>query len=315
MSYAIGIDLGGTVIKIGLVFNNEVIAVETLDADSINGLRSKLPHMSSLITGMLSGHGVARERFAGIGFSFPGLVDSYSGRVLSTNAKYDDATEINIEQWAKAIYGGEFYIDNDARMSVVGEWRYGAGVDCNNLVLMTIGTGIGCGVVIEGRLLRGVHHQAGCLGGHLVADYRGRQCSCGNRGCVEASASSFFLDEIVRDNKRVSTDFYNNNKPFDFKKIFMLSREGDPDAEIIRNECMDVWAAGIVNLIHAYDPERILLGGGIMRSADLIIPYLQNRVNELAWTPWGRVEIVASALMDNAAILGAVNCVYGKKTE
>lgn len=308
--YAIGIDLGGTIVKIGLVCNGKIIAVKTLDADSGNGLECKLPSMTTVIEGLLTEYSVSRDQFAGIGFCFPGLADSKRGKVTSTNAKYDDATEVDIEGWAKSIYGGEFYIDNDARMSTVGEWKYGAGQGCDNLVMVTIGTGIGCGVVIEGLLLRGAHHQAGCLGGHLVADYRGRKCSCGNIGCVEASASSFFLNDIVRENSNVSSDFYADYAPFDFKKIFTLSREGNNDAIIIRNECMDIWAAGLISLIHAYDPEKIVIGGGIMRSADIIVPYIQNRVNNLAWTPWGKIEIVASELMDNSAILGVSNIVY-----
>lgn len=307
--YAIGVDLGGTVIKIGLVADGRIVGRSTLAADSRNGLRHRLPLIADRITAMLAEHGVSREAFAGVGVCFPGLADSDAGKVLSTNAKYDDAVEVDIAGWAKAIYGGAFYMDNDARMAVVGEWKYGAGRGSDNVVAMTIGTGIGCGVIIEGRLLKGVHYQAGCLGGHMVVDYRGRRCSCGNVGCAEATASSFFLNDIVRESNPL---FYEQHAPFDFRKIFQMAREGDKDAWSICEECMNVWAAAIVNLIHAYDPEKIVLSGGIMRSADLILPYLRKRVASLAWTPWGEVEIAASELMDDAGILGAVECVMNK---
>ncbi len=307
--YAIGVDLGGTVVKIGLVSEGRVIDRATLEADSGNGLRCRLPLIVDRIETLLAVHQVSREEFAGIGFCFPGLADSDTGRVVSTNAKYDDAVEIDIEAWAQSVYGGEFYIDNDARMAVVGEWKYGAGRGSDNVVAMTIGTGIGCGVVIEGRLLQGVHHQAGCLGGHLIVDYRGRRCSCGNVGCAEASASSFFLNDIVQES---NPQFYREHAPFDFRKIFTMAREGNEVARKICEECMDVWAAAIVNLIHAYDPEIVVISGGIMRSADLILPYLRWRVASLAWTPWGEVRIEASTLMDDAGILGAVECVMNK---
>ena len=98
-------------------------------------------------------------------------------------------------------------MDNDARLAVAGEWWQGAARGKNNVVMMTIGTGIGTGVVIDGRLLYGQHFQAGSLGGHFVLDYKGRRCSCGNKGCVEALSSSFFLPTIVREHALLSESF------------------------------------------------------------------------------------------------------------
>ena len=88
-----------------------------------------------------------------------------------------------------------------------------------------------------------------------------------------------------------------------------MAAAGDSEAIIVRDECMDVWSAGVINLIHAYDPETVVLGGGIMRSADVILPHIRRKVDELAWTPWGKVDIVSSELGDNAAILGVAYCV------
>ena len=199
-------------------------------------------------------------------------------------------------------------MDNDARMAIVGEWQYGAGKGCDNLVMVTIGTGIGCGVIIQGKILTGAHFQAGCLGGHLIVDYRGRRCSCGNIGCVEAMSASFFLDDIVRENRQISKGFYEEYAPFDFKKLFTLYAAGNHDAQTICRDCMDLWAAGLVNMIHAYDPEMIILGGGVAKSAGIIIPYLQQRIDSLAWTPWGKVKIVESKLKDDAGIIGVTYC-------
>jgi glucokinase len=194
-------------------------------------------------------------------------------------------------------------------MAVVGEWQYGAAKGYDNIVMMTIGTGIGCGVIIEGKILKGVHYQAGCLGGHLTVDYVGRRCSCGNIGCVESMSSSFFLNDIIRENQQINKDFYHQYAPFDYKILFDLFRCGNPDAQKICSDRMDIWSAGLVNLIHAYDPEIIVLGGGVTKSADLILPYIQQRVDSLAWTPWGKVKIVASELMDNIGIIGVTHCV------
>ena len=306
--YAIGIDLGGTVIKIGLVAEERVLAIGTLPAESATGLAARLPAIDETIHGLLTQEGVHSSAFAGVGLSFPGLVDVSRGVALSTNAKYDDATTLDLSAWGHR-FGGRFFMDNDARMAAAGEWRYGAGRGTDDMVMMTLGTGVGCGVIMRGKLVRGAHYQAGCLGGHLIADYRGRRCSCGNQGCIEAMASSFFLDRIVQEDSRISDDFYQRHRPFDFKKLFALAAAGDPEAIIVRDECMDVWSAGVINLIHAYDPETVVLGGGIMRSADVILPHIRRKVDELAWTPWGKVDIVSSELGDNAAILGVAYCV------
>ncbi len=307
--YVIGIDLGGTIIKVGIVQNGEVIAFDSIQSDSTNGLGRKLPEVEACAKRLLRDRKISDSDIAGTGICFPGLVDSKLSVVLSTNAKYDDAPELDLKSWAQDCFGGRFYIDNDARMAAAGEWRYGAAKGYDNVVMMTIGTGIGCGVIIEGKILTGAHFQAGCLGGHMIVDYKGRRCSCGNVGCVEAMSASFFLDDIVRENKQVSKHFYDQYAPFDFKKLFDLYAENNADAKIICCECMDVWSAGIVNLIHAYDPEIIVLGGGVTKSADVIIPYMQHRVDSLAWTPWGKVKLVISRLMDQAGILGVSLCV------
>ena len=299
----IGIDLGGTIIKTGIVQDGKIIAFDSIKSDSENGLGRKLPEVETCIKKLLDERQISS--IAGVGISFPGLVDSSRSIVLSTNAKYDDAPGLDLKTWAQRCFGGKFYIDNDARMAAVGEWQYGAGKNCDNLVMMTIGTGIGTGVVMQGKILTGAHFQAGSLGGHLIVDYKGRCCSCGSIGCVEALSSSFFLDDIIRENQQINKDFYRQYAPVDFKKLFDLFREDNPDAKKICYDCMDVWSAGIVNLIHAYDPEVIVLGGGVTKSADIIIPYIQQRVDSLTWTPWGKVKIMESQLKDDAGVMGA----------
>ncbi len=131
----------------------------------------------------------------------------------------------------------------------------------------------------------------------MIVDYRGRKCTCGNVGCVEAHASSFFLPEIIGRNR---------NLPADFKPLFEAYRAGDGQAKEVVEECMDVWSAAIVNYIHAYDPELVVIGGGIMKSADTILPYVRKRVDGLAWCPGpDKVKIVASRTGDDAALLAS----------
>ena len=301
MSSYLGIDLGGTIVKLGLVRGGKVVATERVAADSQAGLGRMLGPVGEAADRLLAGV----EDLDGVALAFPGIVDFPARRAASTNAKYNDAPEIDVEGWVLDRYGVPFIMDNDARMALIGEWTCGAGRGTSHMVMMTIGTGIGTGVVIDGRPLYGRNGCAGSLGGHLVVDYRGRRCTCGNVGCVEAHSASFFLPQIVGEDKGLSEAFRTDSANYNYKTLFDKYRTGDPDATRVVQGCMDVWAAGIVNYIHAYDPEKVVIGGGIMRSADIILPYLREKVYALAWCPIARPEIVASELGDDAALLAA----------
>lgn len=306
MKSTIGIDLGGTVIKIGIVRDGKLLETVRIPANSSSGLAPSLPVITEAIEGLLSRHGIAGPD--AVGLAFPGIVDVSKGRAAGTNAKYSDATSIDLESWAAGNWPGtRFFIDNDARMATVGEWKAGAGAGHGNIVMMTIGTGIGTGAVIDGRLIYGKNWCAGALGGHMIVDYRGRRCSCGNVGCVEAMASSFFLPEIIAGNSGLDEEFRNDSDNRNFKTLFGKYAAGDRNAKAVVEYCMDVWSAAVVNYVHAYDPEIVILGGGIMKSADIIIPYVSEKVNSLVFRAGnaGKVDIVPAGLGDDAAIIGA----------
>ncbi|MDR1335931.1 MAG: ROK family protein [Tannerella sp.] len=302
--YTIAIDLGGTIVKIGLVSEGEVTASVELDSNLSKGLVANLPRIRNAIDGLLSLQGVAPSQLDGVGLAFPGLVNPKESRVLSTNQKYDDARDFDLRGWVRAEFGVPFYIDNDARLAVVGEWYRGAARGRDNVVMVTIGTGIGTGVILDGKVLYGPHFQAGSLGGHFVLDYRGRTCSCGNIGCIETLASSFFLPAIIREHPGLTEAFKREAAAYGFREIFALSRQGHPEATLLRDECMDVWAAAVITYIHAYDPEIVVIGGGIAKSGDLVFPHIEKKVNKLAWCPWGKVQIAGALLGDRAALAG-----------
>ncbi|HTI91315.1 MAG TPA: ROK family protein [Puia sp.] len=308
-NYYIGIDLGGTRVKIGLVAGGKgeahagtapagsVIARKIIQADAAGGLEASFPVIQKEIDDLLQAYHVTRAALGGIGLAFPGLVDPSSRRILSTNKKYDDALAVDVPGWVRQHWDVPFFMENDARMAAVGEWKYGAGRDTNDLVVMTIGTGIGTSAIIEGKLLRGRHFQAGCLGGHISVQYEGRECTCGNKGCLEAYGSTWSLKGRVKD----------------FETLFAMAEGGDESALRIRQDCFDVWATGIVNLIHAYDPEVVVLGGGVMMQSDKILPYLTEKVHAHAWTPWGKVQLRATQLHSDAGIAGVVHCLQFNK--
>jgi glucokinase len=170
--------------------------------------------------------------------------------------------------------------------------------------MVTLGTGIGGAAMVEGKLLRGRHFQAGCLGGHFTINLDGKPCNCGNVGCVEAEASSWSIPERARSDPGFSSSLLASAEVIDYMTLFSLARERDPLAERLVRHSINAWSSGIVNMIHAFDPERVIIGGGIMRSSDQILPHIAEYVKRHAWTPWGTVQIAAAQDMDNAALLG-----------
>jgi glucokinase len=306
--FSVGIDLGGTRIKLGLLENDVIIEKEIFDAESVKGLQANLHRVETIIDGWLEKYQVTSTILKGIGLAFPGIVDPLSKKIISTNKKYDDGPHLHLEKWVTQKWNTTFYIENDARMTAIGEWIFGAGRGSNDVVVVTIGTGIGSSAVIEGRLLKGKHYQAGCLGGHFTVQYNGNTCTCGNIGCVEAQASTWNISQMVKTDPEFSKSSLSKEAHIDFYKVFKASRENDALATRIKYECLNIWAAGVINLIHAYDPEIVVLGGGILNSKEEIIPYIQKRVAQYAWCPWGEVKIKASELLDDAAILGVTYC-------
>lgn len=299
------IDFGGTIIKLGLVRDGRVIASSSMPAHAEQGLAPQLPRVVVGLKQLLADEKLSLEDCAGVGVSFPGLIDPQDVRITSTPAKkYDDAMSIDLVAWARDELGRLLRLENDAHAALLGEWKFGAGRGCHDLVVVTLGTGIGTSVLIRGQLLRGRHHQAGVLGGHFIVTPNGRACGCGARGCVETESSSRHLPEIAREDPGFASSALSKESTIDFAALFRLAETGDELAIRLRTRSMAYWGATLVNLIHAFDPERIVVGGGIIRSADEIIPFLQDFVNKNAWTPWGKVRVVPAELGDAAGLVG-----------
>jgi glucokinase len=308
----IGIDLGGTRIKVGLVSDGVMIDSEIIDAQSGGGLRKQLPNIEKLIDQLLQANEVAKNDLLGIGFSFAGLVDSQKNQILSTNQKYDDGPETDLVAWAKSNWGCPLFAENDARMALLGEWQYGNGQGFENIVMVTLGTGIGSAVLIEGNLLKGKHFQAGNLSGHFTVNHRGTKCTCGNIGCMESEAATWRLPQLIQSHELFEVSTMENEKVLDYEALFRNAALNDPLATDVLDHCFSVWSSGIITMIHAFDPEVIVLSGGLMKSAEVIIPELQKRVNKYAWTPWGNVQLLEAKNIDAAALYGADYLVRSK---
>lgn len=303
---ALAIDLGGTHATCGLVEDGRILAHETLDTDRAKSLGAVLPRIGGIFRLLVKNNGFTLKDVSGVAVGIAALVDSRAGRVLATHGKYDDAGGIDLGRWSREEFGLPLRVENDARMALLGEYFAGGARGFSDVVMMTLGTGIGGVTMIEGQLLRGKHFQAGCLGGHFPVLFTGRRCTCGGIGCAEAEASGSSLAAVVSNWPGVGSSGLTKYSNIGFKELFAEASAGDPVAIDIRDRCLKVWAADAVALIHAYDPEILVIGGGVMKSGELIIPTIEAHVHQYAWTPWGKVQVRAAELGNNAALLGAV---------
>jgi glucokinase len=298
MTY-VAIDLGGSHAACAVVDGNEIVVKQHILVADNKSLATLLPQLESSVRNLLE-H--ASEPCAGIAFSFCGIVDAVEGRIIQTNGRYYDAPSINMPEWALTRFGLPLRMENDARTALLGEWVAGAARSFNDVVMIMLGTGVGGAAMIGGRLLRGKHGQAGCLLGHFSCELEGRLCSCGNVGCVEAEASSSVLDGICRDHPQYVGSTLADLEHVTFKDVFLHADAGDGCARSIRQRSLQVWAAAAVSWIHAYDPEIILFGGGIMSAAEIVLPAISAYVDRHAWTPWGKVILRKAALGNEASL-------------
>src|SRR5215468_2267285 len=303
---ALAIDFGGTHATLGVIEDRSILAAETIDTHRAKSLAAVLPSIADTFRSLLQRLSLTPQDCAGVGVGFAAIVDSRTGRVLATNDKYPDSKQIDIPGWSQQTLGLPLRIENDARMALLGEFYAGAARGFTDVVMMTLGTGIGGAAMIEGKLLRGKHAQAGCLGGHLPTLFNGRRCTCGAIGCAESEAGGWAIPGLVKEWPGIASSALAQYAEVAFKELFEEADRGDEIAITIRDRCLQIWAVDAVALVHAYDPEIIVIGGGVMKSAYVIIPYVQSYVQKHAWTPWGKVQVRPAELGNNAALLGAV---------
>jgi glucokinase len=296
----LAVDLGGTHATCALVEGKRILARETIDLPESQSLAVAL----SAIAAPLRRIHAATPADA-IGFGFCGLVDSRHTRISSTNGKYTDAVSLDLAQWARDTFRLPLRLENDARLALLGECYAGAAQGETEVVMFTLGTGIGGVAMIGGQLLRGKHDQAGVLGGHVPVTLHGRRCTCGAMGCAESEASGWALPLVARAWPRFTSSAL-SSRTIDFENLFACSASGDAVSREIVDHCLRVWGAAAIAAIHSFDPELLVYGGGVLKSANVILPFIQEYVSANAWTPWGKVQVRAAQLGNDAALLGVV---------
>lgn len=298
---AIGLDLGGTQIRAALVDRAgnvvERQAVATAATAGPQVVADQLAAMARAVS-----EGIAADRLAGVGICSPGPLDAANGKIIwaPTLAGFH---EIPISEMLQERLDLPVLLENDGIAAAIGEWRFGAGCGLANLVYVTVSTGIGGGVIGDGRVLRGRLGLAGHVG-HMTILPDGDLCSCGNRGCWEALASGTAFTRRAR--LRCSeTGIGLGAAEMAARDVFEAARRGDALALELVAEEADLLGVGVTNLLHLYSPEIVIIGGGIANGYDMLEPGITARVQASAMPPFRDVPVVAAALGDNAGLVGA----------
>lgn len=303
---AFAIDLGGGHATVALLADGMIVGRESLEITGHEPIGPALPRFATTIRGLAARAGVRVEDAAGLAWGFPALVDGRVDRVVSTNQKYEDAPSIDFVAWAKRELGLRLRLENDARLALLGEREAGAAKGYDDVFLFTLGTGIGGVAMMEGKLVRGKHGQAGCLGGHVPVVVGGRPCTCGSVGCAESEAAGWSLPLVARERAGFDVSALAREPRITFEALFRCARAGDALAIALRQHCLGVWCAAAVTAVHAFDPELVVYGGGVMAAADEILPTIRAHVERHTWTGWGKVAVRAAALGNDAALYGAL---------
>jgi len=307
---AMALDIGGSHVEYGIVCRDRLLAKDTI-AVQCTSLTALLPQLEAGLHALARQSGMYPTQMVGVAVGICAIVHE-DGSILATNGKYDDGVGFNFPRWCETRFGLPCKAENDTRLALIGEHFAGAAKGFDDAVLVTLGTGIGGAVVLGGKLLRSGSRKAGGLAGHLGVDWKGRACTCGNRGCAEAEASTVSLNAICREHAGYGRSVLAETMgAIDFETLFAAVDAEDAVACEVLEHCVGIWAALTVTLIHAYDPQVIVFGGGVMQRQEWILPRIREHVDRHAWAQKGSVSIVPSLLGPAAALLGALPLLQG----
>ena len=312
----IGIDMGGMSVKFGLVNENYEIVDKMVIPTRLDVPPTEMiEDMIDTVKKLMEKHELTVEDLKGIGLDSPGTVDDVNGVILySNNYHWENVSIIKLMQEAFPV---PMAIANDADVAALGEVKAGAAKGTQSAILITLGTGVGGGVIQNGKIFHGPL-QGGVELGHMVIQAGGELCTCGRRGCFEAYASATALLRMARNaamknpesvmNEMCQNDLENMNGIIPFE----AAKQGDQAAMDVIDMYEDYLAIGIANAINIFRPEKIILGGGVSAQKENLTKPIQEKVNAMCFGgEQGEVaEVVTSVLGNDAGIIGAA-CLVG----
>ena len=294
----IGIDIGGTTTKIGLVdIHQKLIANVSIDTNAERPAEAVIEEITRTTLGLLEKQGIAMDQCVGAGIGVPGTIDSKNGVVrYSNNIKWEN---VKLAEQMGAYLPIPIRIANDADCATLGEAVAGAGKECQDVIMLTLGTGVGGGIILDGKIYEG-KGLGGSELGHMVIVENGEQCTCGRKGCLEAYASATALK---RDAKRVT------GQDLTPEEIFRTAEGGDEKLQPVVQSYIGKLGTGIINIVNIFRPQLVILGGGIAAQGETLLAPLREMMKagcfggEKSELP----EIEMAALGNDAGMIGAAS--------
>jgi glucokinase len=303
----IGIDLGGTNIKIGcLAANMKLLWKTSIPTDAQMGPSAVIDRIADVIKEMASKKNTPLETIKAVGIGSPGPA-KYSEGILICCANLPKFVDVPISRMLQKKLGKPVILENDANAACFGEFVAGAGKNIKNMVFFTLGTGIGAGIISDGKLLQGSSGNAAELG-HTIVSINGRLCTCGQKGCAEAYASA--SNTAKRATEAIEAGEKSSLKSLDkitCKDVFEHSAKGDKLAKKITDETAEVLGVLCVNALHCTEPERIVFAGGMIAAGDILLDRIKYYFKQHVWKlkQEDGIEICFATLGEDAGIIGA----------
>ena len=303
--YYIGIDLGGTKIS-GILVNlqGDIIAKNTVPTHAEAGEQAIVQKIIDVIATVITDSKVAKEQIVAIGLGAPGSLNLKAGTIISAaNLPFNN---FNIVKPLMEQFHIPVHIDNDANVAAVGEYLFGAGKGSAHMVFITVSTGIGGGAILNGKIYRGSTCNALEVG-HATVQPDGPYCNCGNYGCAEVLASGTAIGKAAQAaiSKGKITSLSNYEKPTAYE-VFKESEKGDRVALNIRNKALTYLGICVANTIMAFDPERVIIGGGVAQAGSIVFERIDEVVKERCIKVMSEnTKVLPAALGTDAGVIGA----------
>lgn len=306
----IGIDLGGTSVKFAiLTFDGDILHKWSIETNTMNDGESIVPNIIESINENLTVHNLAISDILGIGMGSPGAVNFEEGTVIGAyNLGWK--TLIRVRDQIEAAMGIPFFLDNDANVAALGELWKGAGEGEDNVVFVTLGTGIGGGVIVIGKLVHGAA-AAGELG-HIIVDPDGYECTCGNRGCLETVASATGIVRLAMDiakqfnGESSLKNVIDEGQKVTAKLVFDLANEQDALALLIIDKFSYYLGLACGNITNILNPNSIVIGGGVSAAGEVLLKSVEKYFLKFTFPPLVQTTKLKLAQLGNdAGVIGA----------
>ena len=302
--YCFGVDIGGTTVKMGL-FEGDGNVIDKWEIKTVtaNGGEAVLPDIAASIAEKLVEHSVAKEDVVGVGVGVPAPVTA-EGVVNGTanlGWKYKE-----VKKEMEELTGLSAVIGNDANVAALGEMWQGGGKGQKNMVMITLGTGVGSGFIVNGKLIVG-EHGAGGEGGHVTVDYEETDCcGCGNKGCLEQYASATGIVRLAK-KKLANTEKATvlNAETVTAKDVWDAVKAGDEVAIEVAEQFGKYLGSGLAIMAAVADPAIFVIGGGVSKAGDVLLSYVEKNYRERAFFAHKNAEFALASLGNDAGIIGA----------